>query len=70
MWRPFQLNPEMELEGMDRELYLTSKFGSKEKAQSIYKRIEDEGKANKIYFQFNKIKKTPNSSSYSISLIL
>ena len=51
----------MQLEGMDRELYLTSKFGSKEKAQSIYKQIEDEGKANKIYFQFNKIKKTPNS---------
>ena len=40
---------------------LLGKFGSKEKAQSIYKRIEDEGKANKIYFQFNKIKKTPNS---------
>ena len=51
----------MQLEGMDRELYLTSKFGSKENAQSIYRQIEDEGKTNKIYFQFNKIKKTPNS---------
>ena len=51
----------MQLEGMDRELYLTSKFGGKENAQSIYKKIEDEGKANKIYFQFNKIKTTPNS---------
>ena len=61
MWRPFQLNPEMPLNGMDRQQYLTSKFGSKDHAQSIYQRIEDEGKKNKIYFQFNRISKTPNS---------
>ncbi len=46
---------------MDRELYLNSKFGSYKKAKLIYKHIEDEGKKNKIYFQFKKIKKTPNS---------
>ena len=61
MWRPFQLNPEMPLNGMGRQQYLTSKFGSKDHAQSVYQRIEDEGKKNKIYFQFNKIAKTPNS---------
>ena len=32
---------------------------------SIYQKIEDEGKLNKIYFQFNKIKKTPNSLSFA-----
>ncbi len=48
-------------EGVDRELYLNSKFGSPQKAQSIYKRIEEEGKLNNIFFQFNKIKKTPNT---------
>jgi len=48
-------------EGMNRELYLTSKFGSKDNAKSIYKRIEDEGKLNNIYFQFKNIKKTPNT---------
>jgi predicted DsbA family dithiol-disulfide isomerase len=61
IWRPFQLNPDMPLEGIDRELYLTSKFGNKEDADLIYKRIEDEGKLNNIFFQFNNIKKTPNS---------
>jgi predicted DsbA family dithiol-disulfide isomerase len=61
VWRPFQLNPEMPLNGMDRQQYLTSKFGSKDHAQSVYQRIEDEGKKNKIYFQFNKIIKTPNT---------
>jgi len=47
--------------GVDRQLYLTSKFGGEDSARSVYKRIEDEGKKNKIYFQFNKIAKTPNS---------
>jgi predicted DsbA family dithiol-disulfide isomerase len=61
VWRPFQLNPDMPLDGMDRQQYLTTKFGSEENARSVYQRIEDEGKKNKIFFQFNKITKTPNS---------
>ena len=51
----------MPLEGMDREQYLNTKFGSEDNARSAYQCIEDEGKKNKIYFQFNKILKTPNS---------
>jgi predicted DsbA family dithiol-disulfide isomerase len=61
VWRPFQLNPEMLKNGMGRQQYLTAKFGSEDNARSVYQRIEDEGKKNKIYFQFNKIAKTPNS---------
>ena len=44
VWRPFQLNPDMPLGGMDRQQYLTTKFGSEDNASSVYKRIEDEGK--------------------------
>ena len=51
----------MPSEGIDRQQYLTAKFGSEGNARSVYQRIEDEGKKNKIYFQFNKIKMTPNS---------
>ena len=47
----------MPLGGMNRKLYLKSKFGSKEKANSTYQRIEEEGKLNNIYFQFDIIKK-------------
>ena len=61
MWRPFQLNPEMPLDGISRQRYLAAKFGSEDNARSIYQRIEDEGKKNKIYFQFDRIAKTPNS---------
>ena len=34
----------MPLVGMDRDKYLTAKFGNKDNARSVYKRIEDEGK--------------------------
>ena len=51
----------MPAKGMKRDVYLNSKFGTKENADSIYQRIEDEGKLINIYFQFNKIKNTPNS---------
>jgi len=51
----------MPLEGMNRKDYLKTKFGSEEKAQEIYKKIYQVGVVNKLYFQFDKIKKTPNS---------
>ena len=33
-WHPFQLNPEMPKEGMDRRAYMEAKFGGKEGALS------------------------------------
>tara|TARA_Y100001970_G_scaffold162493_1_gene198630 strand:- start:3352 stop:3843 length:492 start_codon:yes stop_codon:yes gene_type:complete len=51
----------MPFEGMLREKYLIKKFGSKNNADLIYERIKEEGKKNKIFFQFSNIKKTPNS---------
>ena len=35
-WRPFQLNPGMPPDGMDRQEYLISKFGSADAAKTIY----------------------------------
>ena len=46
---------------MDRDEYLNKKFGGKDKAQEVYKKIQDEGKLSDIHFQFKKIKLTPNS---------
>ena len=51
----------MPVEGKKRDIYLNLKFGTKKNADSIYKRIENEGKLINIYFQFDKIKNTPNS---------
>jgi predicted DsbA family dithiol-disulfide isomerase len=51
----------MSVQGIKRDLYLKSKFGTIKNADSIYKRIENEGRLINIYFQFNKIKIIPNS---------
>ncbi len=40
-WHPFQLNPDMPPEGMDRATYLEAKFGGRDKAHAIYARVEE-----------------------------
>ena len=61
IWRPFQLNPDMPLEGMERKKYLELKFGGKNNYKNIYENIYNVGLENNIHFQFEKITKTPNS---------
>ena len=39
-WHAFQLNPSMPKEGINRQLYLSSKFGGKERADSVYEQIK------------------------------
>ena len=60
-WRPFQLNPNMPKNGMNRQKYLEYKFGGKKNAKEAYKSIYDAGLNNEIHFQFEKILTTPNS---------
>ena len=35
VWRPFQLNPDMPVEGMNRKTYRTKKFGSWERSLAM-----------------------------------
>lgn len=60
-WRPFQLNPDMPRDGADRKSYLEAKFGGPERAQQIYARISAEGAKEGIPFDFNGIRRTPNT---------
>ena len=60
-WHAFQLNPGMPEEGMDRESYLTSKFGSAARAATIYNDIEQAGAQEGIAFAFDSIRRTPNT---------
>ena len=59
-WRPFQLNPDMPSEGMDRREYLEAKFG-KDQATAFYGQIESTAKASGLDVHFEKIEKTPNT---------
>jgi predicted DsbA family dithiol-disulfide isomerase len=60
-WRPFQLNPDMPVDGMEREAYLQAKFGGRERSREIYARIEAAGTGEGIAFAFDRIARTPNT---------
>jgi predicted DsbA family dithiol-disulfide isomerase len=58
---PFQLNPDMPIEGIDRNEYLQIKFGGKEFAQPMYDRMTEEANKEGLNFNLDNIKKTPNT---------
>ena len=60
-WRPFQLNPNMPAEGMDRREYLEWKFGGREGALQVYGEIAKTAEAAGLDIAFEKIKRTPNT---------
>jgi predicted DsbA family dithiol-disulfide isomerase len=60
-WRAFQLNPGMPADGMIRERYIDAKFGSSERAKRIYEAVSAVGASEGISFNFEAIKRTPNT---------
>jgi predicted DsbA family dithiol-disulfide isomerase len=60
-WRPFELNPTMPRNGIDRRQYLDAKFGSPAAAQAIYGQVSTAGTDEGISFAFERIARTPNT---------
>jgi predicted DsbA family dithiol-disulfide isomerase len=60
-WHPFQLNPDLPREGIDRGAYLEAKFGGRERAAQIYERVRAAGRAVGIDFAFDLIQRQPNT---------
>ncbi|HMS82221.1 MAG TPA: DsbA family oxidoreductase [Nitrospira sp.] len=60
-WRPFQLNPTMPTQGMDRKVYLETKFGSLTVFNEMEQRLLEAGREEQIAFAFDKIARTPNT---------
>lgn len=60
-WLPFQLNPTMPSDGMDRRQYLAAKFGGTERAERQYDRLRETGREEGIEFAFEGITSTPNT---------
>jgi predicted DsbA family dithiol-disulfide isomerase len=60
-WHPFQLNPEMPVDGLDRRLYRSAKFGSWEQSQRLDAQVAAAGKEVGIEFRHDLIKRTPNT---------
>jgi len=60
-WHPFELNPDLPVEGMPRALYLENKFGGKARAAEIYARVRAAGGEVGIAFAFDRIGQQPNT---------
>ena len=60
---PFQLNPDMPKEGINRLDYLNHKFGSKELAQPMYDNMNTEAIKEDLKLDNNKIKETINEAA-------
>lgn len=61
VWRPYELNPWLPPEGMDRQEYRAAKFGSIERSRALDARLIAAGAAEGIPFDFEKIRRTPNT---------
>ena len=67
---PFQLNPEMPLEGISRDKYLQIKFGGKDYATPMYENMKLKAQEAGMIFNLDKIKKTPNTVLSHLLIIL
>ena len=61
MWHPFQLNPDMAPEGVERKAYREAKFGGPEKARQIDERITETAATVGLEFHLEKLTRTPNT---------
>jgi predicted DsbA family dithiol-disulfide isomerase len=61
MWHPFQLNPDMPAEGVERKAYREAKFGGPEKARAIDERITATAATVGLEFHLDRLTRTPNT---------
>ncbi len=60
-WHPFQLNPDMPVEGMGRREYLERKFGGKEGAVQAYAPVVEHAERAGLSIDFDGMTRTPNT---------
>jgi predicted DsbA family dithiol-disulfide isomerase len=60
-WVPYQLNPEMPMEGMDRKAFRTVRFGSWENALAMDARAVEAGRRRGAEINYQLQKRTPNT---------
>ncbi len=60
-WHPFQLNPDMPREGVDRAQYRLTKFGSAERSRQMDERITETAATVGLEFHLDRLTRTPNT---------
>ncbi|MBP7339194.1 DsbA family oxidoreductase [Niveispirillum sp.] len=60
-WMPFQLNPELPADGMDRDLYFTAKFGGPERARQMNAVVEQAAAREGLLLRMDLIRRIPST---------
>ena len=60
-WHPYQLNPELPTDGMDRDAYMAAKFGSRENVIRMHEPLLAHAEKAGVTFDFPAIKRAPNT---------
>ncbi len=60
-WRPYELNPDLPAEGVDRAAYLTARLGDSDRVALAHAELTLQGEASGIDFRFDLIKRMPNT---------
>src|SRR6185312_6399578 len=60
-WRPYQLDPNIPREGVDRASYMKAKFGDGPRVAAMSESLKAEGLREDISFAFEKIDRRPNT---------
>ena len=60
-WHPFQLNPEMPPEGVDRRSYLLERFGSQRQLEAIHDRFRQIARQNGVQMDPDTPRRIPNT---------
>lgn len=60
-WFPFELNADMPVDGLDRRMYRSAKFGSWEQSQRLDAKVAAAGAEVGINFHHDRMKRTPNT---------
>jgi len=60
-WRPYQLDPTIPPEGLDRKGYMLKKFGNLERIEASHDRLREMGEKVGISYDFEAIKVAPNT---------
>lgn len=60
-WRPYELNPDMPCDGLERKAYRVRKFGSWERSLALDAQVKAAGAEDGVVFHHERIEKTPNT---------
>lgn len=60
-WHPYQLDPNLPPEGMDRADYLAKKFGGLDNVDRVHVRVEEAAREAGVPLAFDRIRRAPNT---------